>query len=217
MSRNTKFLLRIVQYIIGLLILAFGVTISINSDLGVSPVSALPYVVSVVWDMSLSTCVIIVFSSYIVMQIFILGKEFKWYNLFQLAFSTIYGYFTDFTKWVIGDFALPGYGGRLIMMVVSTIIISAGTTIYVGAKLVPMPMDGISLALAQKLGTDSFPKMKGITGCISVLVCVLICLIFNGGKVVGVREGTVFTAVFVGVFVSVWRKFLNPIMNKLQD
>lgn len=217
MRRTTKFLLRIVQYTIGLLILAFGVAFAINSDLGVSPISALPYVTSIVFDLNLSACIIVIFSMYTLMQIFILKREFKWYNLFQVVFSTIYGYFNDFAKWVVGDFTLPGYGGRLVMMVISTIIISAGTTIYVGAKLIPMPLDGLALAITQKLGTDSFPRMKVLTGCASVLICIAVCLIFNDGNIIGVREGTIFTAVFVGTFISAWRKLLNPIMMKLHE
>lgn len=215
MNRICNFLIRVLLYAIGLLILAFGVAISINSDLGVSPVSALPYVVSIVFQRNLSTCVIIVYSFYTVLQILIMGKDYKWYNLFQIAFSTMYGYFIDFAKWVVGDFVIPTYFGRLLMMVFSTIIIACGNTIYVGANLIAMPMDGLAQSFAAKKPGSSFATMKTLTGCVSVAACIIISLALEG-RVIGVREGTVFTAVFIGVFISQWHKILLPLLSRMQ-
>lgn len=43
-----KMLMRIVLYCVGLLFMAFGVAFSVNSNLGVSPVNSLPYVISLI-------------------------------------------------------------------------------------------------------------------------------------------------------------------------
>ena len=97
-TKFRKFILRIVVYIIGLFFLALGVAFSINSGLGVSPVNSLPYVISLITGVEIGTMVIIVFSFYILVQILVLRKDFKWINLTQIIFSTIFGYFTNFTK-----------------------------------------------------------------------------------------------------------------------
>ena len=103
--------LRVLVYILGLFCLAVGVALSVNANLGISPVNSLPYVVSKILGTAMSTCVIGIFSFYILLQIVILRKEFKPIHLTQLIFSTIFGYFVDFAKWLLGDFCLPGYGG----------------------------------------------------------------------------------------------------------
>lgn len=75
--RARKIIYRILFYVLGLLIMAFGVAISVNSELGESTVNSLPYVISLITGSNLGTCVIIVFGCYIVVQILLLRKQFK--------------------------------------------------------------------------------------------------------------------------------------------
>ena len=100
--------IRVLFYCIALFFMALGVAFSANSDLGISPVNSLPYVISDIVKMKPGTCVTIVFCFYILVQILLLGKEFNPVNLFQIVFSTIFGYFVNFTKWMVGDFLFPG-------------------------------------------------------------------------------------------------------------
>ena len=102
-----KMLMRIVLYCVGLLFMAFGVAFSVNSNLGVSPVNSLPYVISLIVHQDLGRCIIGVFVTYMVVQIIIKRKEYKWINLTQLIFSTIFGYFADFAKGVMHGFTIP--------------------------------------------------------------------------------------------------------------
>ena len=92
-STPVQFVIRVAIYCLGLFLLAMGVAISVNSNLGVSPVNSLPYVISKIINVQLGTCVTAVFCSYILMQIIILRKEFQIINLLQIVFSTIFGYF----------------------------------------------------------------------------------------------------------------------------
>ena len=71
----SRWIARVIIYMIGLLILAFGVAFSVNSNLGVSPVNSLPYVISLIVEKKLGTCVTVVFISYILLQILILRKD----------------------------------------------------------------------------------------------------------------------------------------------
>ena len=108
--------IRVLFYCIALFFMALGVAFSANSDLGISPVNSLPYVISDIVKMQPGTCVTIVFCLYILVQVILLRKEFNPINLTQIIFSTIFGYFVNFTKWMVGDFLLPGgYIGRLGM------------------------------------------------------------------------------------------------------
>ena len=212
-STPARFLVRIAVYCLGLLLLAFGVAISVNSDLGVSPVNSLPYVISRIVGVQLGTCVTVVFCSYIALQVLILRREFQIVNLLQVLFSTIFGYFVDFAKWTIGDFALPGYPGRLVMLAVSIIFIALGILLYMDAQLVPMPMEGLTAAVAKKLGKP-FPTMKTIIDCIVVGTGIVLCFVFLGG-LDGIREGTVITAVVTGKIIALLRKPLSPMLQKI--
>jgi len=215
MKKSTpgRFLVRIAVYCLGLLLLAFGVAISVNSNLGVSPVNSLPYVISRIVNMQLGTCVTVVFCSYIALQVLILRREFQIVNLLQILFSTLFGYFVDFAKWTIGDFALPGYVGRLGMLAVSILFIALGILLYMDVQLVPMPMEGLTAAVAKKLGKP-FPTMKTIIDCIVVASGIVLCFVFLG-RLDGIREGTVITAVVTGKIIALLRKPLSPVIQKI--
>ena len=53
--------LRVLVYILGLFCLAVGAALSVNANLGISPVNSLPYVVSKILGTAMSTCVIGIF------------------------------------------------------------------------------------------------------------------------------------------------------------
>ena len=50
--------MRILLYCVGLMFLAFGVAFSVNSNLGVSPVNSLPYVISLILKVDLGRCIV---------------------------------------------------------------------------------------------------------------------------------------------------------------
>lgn len=219
-STGPQWAIRVLFYCIALLFLAFGVAISANSNLGISPVNSLPYVISDIVKMQPGTCVTIVFCSYILLQILILRKDFKIVNLFQIAFSTLFGYFVNFSKWVVGDFMIPGgIAGRLIMQVISILLVAFGVFLYLDVELVPMPMEGLTMAIAQKIGKP-FPTVKTIVDCtvvalgiILTIVCLRLIPFVDPGSRIGI--GTVLAAVVTGKIVGIFKKPLSPIVKKI--
>ena len=212
-STPVQFVIRVLIYCLGLLSLAFGVAFSVNSNLGVSPVNSLPYVISRIVNVQMGTCVTAVFCFYILLQILILGRKFNPVNLLQIVFSTIFGYFVDFAKMVLGDFTIPTYFGQLTMLAISIPLIAVGIVLYMDAQLVPMPMEGLSSCLADKFGV-SFPNMKTIVDCLVVGTGLVLCFVFLG-KLDGLREGTIITAVVTGKVIALIKKPLSPILKKI--
>ena len=200
-------------YCLGLLVLAFGVTLSVNSNLGVSPVSSFPYVVSQILNISLGTCTIIIYTLYILAQMVLGGRKFQPILLLQLVFSTIFGYFVDAAKWILGDFRLPAYWGQLTMLGVSIVLISFSIVLYMEVKLAAMPAEGLVACIAEKTGKP-FSMVKTLFDCSSVLAAAALCLVFLG-KLAGIREGTILTALLVGKLTGLIRKFLSAPIRKI--
>lgn len=219
-SKPSQIIWRILFYLAGMLIIAFGVAFSVNSSLGVSPVTSFPYAIHMslvshgFTALTLGNCVIIVYLAYIAAQIIILGKSFKPINLFQILISTGFGYFVDFAKWVLGDFIIPTYFGRLLMLLISIMLIGLGLSFYLGAKLLPMPFEGLGLVITEKLGKYPYPKVKIVMDCASVVLAVLTGLIFTG-RVAGVREGTLITALLAGHALGLFARFINPLITRM--
>ena len=212
-STPVQWFFRVLIYCLGLLLMAFGVALSVSSDLGVSPVNSLPYVVSRILNVQMGTCVTAIFCFYILLQILILRKQFQLIQLLQIVFSTIFGYFVDFAKMVVGDFAIPTYFGQLVMLAASIVLVAVGVLMYMDVQLVPMPMEGLSSTLAKKLGKP-FPTMKTVIDCLVVLIGVVLSFVFLG-KLDGIREGTIITAVVVGKLIAVFKKSISPVIQKI--
>ena len=200
-------------YCLGLLILAFGIALSVNCSLGVSPVSSLPYVVSRILGISLGTCTTIVYAVYVLLQMLLNGRKFQPKLLLQLVFSTIFGYFVDGAKYILGDFILPTYFGQLAMLAASIVLLGFSLVLYIEVDLAPMPAEGLVGCLAAKLGKP-FPTVKILFDCASVLVGSVLCFLFLG-KLVGIREGTIVTALLVGKIMGAVRKRLAPGIRKV--
>lgn len=212
-STPIQMVYRVAIYCFALLLMAFGVALSVNSNLGVSPVNSLPYVISQILDIQMGTCVTVVFCFYILLQILLQGKDFKPVNLLQILFSTVFGYFVDFAKRIVGDFAIPTYFGQLSMLAASIVLIALGVLLYMDVQLVPMPMEGLSSCVAGKL-KNPFSTMKTAIDCLVVLLGAVLSFVFLG-RLDGIREGTVITAIVVGRLIAVFKKRISPIIEKI--
>ena len=199
-------------YCLGLLVLAFGIALAVNSNLGVSPISSLPFVVSKIVNVSLGTCTTAIYVLYILLQM-VISRKFKPTLLLQLVFSTIFGYFVDGAKFVLGDFCLPTYFGQLAMLAASIILIGFSLVLYIDVQLAPMPAEGL-VGCISAINGRPFSQMKTAVDCTSVVIGTVLSFVFLG-KLTGIREGTVLTALLLGKTMGVLRKFVGPWIRKV--
>lgn len=206
------------MYVVGLFIMAFGVSLSLKSNLGVSPVNSLPNEISLVANsfginLSLGNAVIIIFSCYVLVQILIKRRRFPLIDLTQVIFSVIFGYFTNFTGLLTNASSyLTSLPLRLLFMAVSMVFIAFGVSIYMNAKLVNMPMEGMTLAISEQLGKP-FARVKVVVDCSTVILALGLSLVFLHG-IEGVGVGTVLAAVCVGLLVKPIQKLVSPALNR---
>jgi len=209
-----QFIRRILVYMFGLAILAFGITISINSNLGVSPVSSLSYIISLISRKNLGLCIVAVLLICILVQILILKKEFQWFNLFQILCSTMFGYAVDLSNMILKDFTSPTYIGRLGMLAVSIVLIAFGMVIYMSVDLMKMPMEGmINAMIAKPFKNKTFHEIKVVLDCAMVALGIILSFAFLG-ELQGIREGTVISAVLIGKVMPLVQKWCMPVINR---
>jgi len=229
---SSRFFLRLMFYLAGLFLIASGIVLSLNSRFGISPVSSLPKMlnrISLAYDtlpdLPLSVCLPLTFCIYIVLQILILRKDYKWINLCQIIFSWAIGWFVSVAQIVFGSITAESILGRALMLAVSIVLIGIGVSLYVDAKLLPMPSEGLALAISQKSGGRlKFHNVKVAVDCSIVGSAILVGILFLGGfsgfwHTIVLDEGiihigTVLSAMLVGKVVGVAQKFVKPFMDK---
>ena len=90
MKDKRNFLTRVLFYIGGIMIIALGVGIAIKSDLGVSPVSSIPYTLDRVAGIETGNATILFNIFLVFVQIALLRKDFKPINFLQVLISFLY-------------------------------------------------------------------------------------------------------------------------------
>lgn len=202
---------RLFFYLFGLFVMAVGVYGSVQSRLGVSPVNSLPYSLSIVSGISLGRCVTLIFAGYVAIQLLILRREFQLKSLLQLVVSALFGYFVDLVQWLLPAVTAERYFLRLLMLAVSICLLALGLTCYLATKLPPMAMEGLTFTISQKCNKIPFHKVKIALDCTSILLAVVLTFV-GTGRVEGVREGTILSALLVGRMMGL----MSPIGDRIR-
>lgn len=201
---------RLLHYTAGLLVLAFGVALSALSGLGISPINSLPYVLSLILHWRLGGCVLLVYAVFVLLQVALLKEGFHLAQLGQLLVSALFGGFVDLAKMTVGEGAPGSYCVRLALLAASIVMTAIGVTLYVGAGLINMPADGFVDAVVAARGSGSFGQVKQILDCTTVLLSAAlswVCL----KSIVGIREGTVLSALLIGRTMRLLQKYLPSV------
>lgn len=210
--KNLK--LRLVMYFVGLFIMALGVSISVKSNLGVSPVSSIPYTMTCVWGIEMGKATILFHGALVVLQIILLRRAFQVKNLLQVIIGIVFGYYTTFCNWCMTFLPTPeNLAIRLAMMLFSTFIIALGLFFYVPADIMPLAGEGAMQTISQ-LTRIPFAKVKVAFDVSMVTVSLIVCLAALRG-LGSVGAGTVIAAVLVGTILGYLTRTLGPWRNQL--
>jgi uncharacterized membrane protein YczE len=205
---RTVMIRKSIIFILGMYILALGIAFSVKSNLGVSPVSSIPFVLSRIFDVSLGTTTIIVYLFYMLLQAVILRRDYKLKNLFQIIVSFLFGYFTDAAIWTISFLpATENYIIRFIYLAAGIACVALGVLFYLTTSLIALPTDGTVQAISFK-GGFKLHKVKIAYDCSSTLIALALSLIFLR-KIDGIGVGTVISALGVGKMLGVFTKLLK--------
>ena len=212
MKLTKNFWIRLLFYIGGIIIITLGVAIAVKSDLGVSPVSSIPYTLTCVAGIEMGRATILFNVCLVVVQIILLRKEFKPINFLQVLVSFLFGSFISLSNQLMTHFPDPSnIVVQLLMILLSTVIIAIGIFLYVPAGFIPMAPEGTMLAISKITKVD-FTNIKLICDISMVVISGVTCLIVI--KELGsVGIGTVAVAVLVGNEI----KILNKLIGKTRD
>lgn len=210
--KNMK--IRIPMYFVGLFIMTIGIALSVKSNLGVSPVSSIPYTMTCVWGIEMGKATIIFHAALVLIQILILRKRFRPINLLQVVVGIVFGYFTTFCNYLATY--LPSTDNmvmRIVLMLVSTVFIAVGIFFYLPADLIPLAGEGVMQAVSDVTKIE-FSKVKIGFDCSMVVISVITCLIcIHSLGSVGV--GTVIAAFLVGFNLGRVNKAFGAKRDKL--
>lgn len=188
--------------LIGAFIYATGICIVTRAALGISPISSVPYVLSIATGISLGICTFGLNAILILVQRIVFGKEYTLKKcLLQIAISIVFAVFTDFSIFLFGGFWPQAYLFKLIYLLFGFVVLAAGMSMVVMSNFVVLPGEGAVQSIV-KLAKCSFGNAKIIFDSSMVILAVIISLIMLH-HINEFREGTVLAAFMIGAISKV--------------
>ena len=212
--KGSKLGIRLFYYFGGLFIMTIGIALSVKSDLGVSPVSSIPYTLTCVWGIEMGIATIIFHAILVLLQVALVRRRFEIKNLLQIPVGVVFGAFTTTCNSLAALFpSTDNLVVRLLLCWIATVIVAIGLFFYVPADIMPLAGEGMMLTLSTLTGKP-FPMVKIAFDVTIVCLSLGICLIFlHGLGSVGI--GTVIAAVLVGVELEMITKRFGAWRDRL--
>lgn len=203
---------RIFTLVIGLWIMALGVALSIAADLGTSPISGVPYAISLFTPLSVGTLTIMMHIAFILIQIILLRKEYNPLQLLQLPVAFIFGFMTDAAVFILQDIQPTNYIESLLLCILGIVLVAIGVSSEVASDTVPLAGEGLAIAISKVLKMK-FGTAKVLVDCSLVIIAITLSLIFLN-SLGAIREGTVMAALLVGTIARQLNKLILPVKQK---
>lgn len=220
---------RYLSFVVILFVIAFGTSLSIRANLGSSPISCPPYILSLVPGIGLTMgqLTICMHVFFITIQVLLLRRNFERRQFAQILVSFLFGFYTDLTMWITGFMQIPadinpfiGYPLQFILLLIGGSVLAFGIACEVRCDSLMLAGEGLPLSISKFLNRD-FGKVKICSDTSLVIIGTVFMFVFFGQwnwHMVGI--GTLVSMFYVGAMVRVFAphvKWLDVIFIPLAD
>ena len=134
-----------------------------------------------------------------------------------MPLSFLFGWFTDFGMWLVSGIPVPNYLTQIAMVLIGIAILGFGIALSVVANVILNSGEAFVKAVSDTFHLD-FGNVKVVFDVSCVLIALVLSLLLFDFSVVGIREGTVISALLAGVVVKRVSKVVRaPLERVLSD
>jgi len=201
-----KLIGRYAVFALGAVICATGIAFLTRAGLGTSPISGLPFVLSLITPLSMGVYTL-AFNLFFLLCEAVLRRCFTWRQAMQIPATLLFSACIDQAMAVIPT----RYGGpwldSFVYLVAGCLIMAFGIALEVKADVIMLPGEAFVRALSRKLGRE-FGNVK-VCFDTTLAAAAAVVALFAFGRLNGVREGTLLSALAVGQLVKGYGKLLG--------
>ncbi len=212
---KTEIAKRYILFVISLFFAALGVAFTKHAELGVSPISAVANVMSCKFTfLSLGTWLILWNCALIAGQIIILRKNFQLIQLLQVPLSFLFGWFTDIGMKIVSPIPVTSYFIKILLVLIGVIILAFGISLSVIANVIMNSGEAFVKAISDTI-KKKFGNVKIFFDICCVIFALILSLTFFDFSIVGVREGTIISALLTGTVVKLFMSLIKKPIEKI--
>lgn len=199
-------------FLLGVFLIATGVALSVRADLGTAPIASLPTVLSFATPISIGTYIMLLNLVFVGLQILILRRRFPVFQFIQIPLAFAFGLFVDLAMYLTGWLEPSNYIEQWLWLLASVFVLALGVYVEMRPRLTYLPGNAIVFTIYTVLQNIRYGTIKTVVDSTIVLLSVIASLALLGG-LYGVREGTVFSALTVGLVIrwilAIHRRFTD--------
>lgn len=202
-------------FLIGLFFASLGVTFSTKAGLGTSPVSSIPYSISLVSSLfTFGGWLNLLSILQIAVQVILLRKNCHPAEIvIQTILAFVYGYLTNFSCRLLQGLTVETYGAQLLFLTVSCFVLAFGIWVQLKADVAMLPGEAMNRAISQVTGCRyENVKIFFDIAYIAVAAAIGMCCL---GRLEGVREGSIIAAIGVGSIIKLYHNIFAFITKKV--
>lgn len=200
---------RYLVFTCGVILNASGVAVITGAELGTTPVSSLPYVLSLIFPLSFGTLTLFMNTLMVLLQAMLLRREFQFIQYLQVATALVFGVIIDAVMMILRMVPIDNYMERFGLLLIGSALLGIGICLEVYCNVMYIPGEGLVKAISLRLERE-FGVIKVWLDIALVCVALTVSFLFLSG-IVGLREGTFFCAVTVGLLARFFIKNLRVI------
>ena len=196
----------------GVLLNAFGVALITKAALGTSPISSLPYVLSLRFPVTLGQFTFLMNTLFILAQVLLLRRNFRPIQFLQVAVNVVFSLFIDVSMRLLSWMEVGALPMQLLALVVGCAVLGFGISVEVAPRVLMVPGEGIVQAIAAVTGWRFGNVKVGFDAALVATALVLSLLFFH--RLQGLGAGTILSALAVGRFVNLYNRRL-PLISRI--
>ena len=205
---------------LGLVLIAFGVALSLKSNLGTAPPSCPPAVLNLKWTaISFGTFTWMMHLLFIGAQMAMRRKVLDVHYLIQLAAAFVFGYLCDACIWLLHGVEITSYLMKIVLILVAVLLTAVGIRLEVIGKTWILAGDQVVDTLSAVTGIK-FSNAKIGEDILLVALSdgfAWICFgsPFGHGEEIVIREGTLILAAPTGLCMKLTDPLVDKVFNPL--
>ena len=207
---------RVLFYCLGLLILAFGISLNTKTNLGVSPLISVSYSVAYICEANFGNMTFLWYGVFVLVQVgcHVCTKRYREIiiDILQIPLSMVFTRFLNVFAVVLPDMT-GSLVPRFLALILAIVCTGAGIGLTINVRLILNPGDGIVQALAD-CSRKKVSTVKNVLDATCVVITIVVSLIF-AGEIVGIGLGTIVAVIGVGRVVAVYNHFFKDAQLKL--
>lgn len=198
-------------FFISILMMGLGISLVTAAKLGTTAISSLPYVLSFVFPISFGACTAGLNILYVVIEIILMKKKFPKEQYLQFFVGPLLGISIDLNMYLLSFFQTSLYMLQIIMLLFGCALMAFSIILQFEANVVNNSGEGLVRVLSIKWKKE-FGNIKLIFDAVLVIIAIVISF-FCLGEIIGIREGTVVSAIIVGPMTKFFYKVLENFVN----